>query len=73
MAYKFAPSQEMTTVLGIHVQVGRTGALTPVAQLKPVETGVGSLSAGRPFTIKRKLTERTSGKATMLSFNEQGT
>ncbi|MCG6880236.1 MAG: NAD-dependent DNA ligase LigA [Deltaproteobacteria bacterium] len=39
MAYKFAPSQEMTTVLGIHVQVGRTGALTPVAQLAPVELG----------------------------------
>ena len=29
----------MTTVLSIHVQVGRTGALTPVAQLKPVELG----------------------------------
>ncbi|EFK06689.1 DNA ligase (NAD(+)) [delta proteobacterium NaphS2] len=39
MAYKFAPTQEMTTVLGIHVQVGRTGALTPVAQLAPVELG----------------------------------
>jgi len=39
MAYKFAPSQETTTVLGIHVQVGRTGALTPVAYLEPVELG----------------------------------
>lgn len=39
MAYKFAPSQETTTVLGIHVQVGRTGALTPVAHLEPVEVG----------------------------------
>ncbi len=39
MAYKFAPSQEMTTISGIHVQVGRTGALTPVAQLEPVELG----------------------------------
>ena len=39
MAYKFAPSQEATTVLGIHVQVGRTGALTPVAHLEPVELG----------------------------------
>jgi DNA ligase (NAD+) len=39
MAYKFAPSQETTTVLGIHVQVGRTGALTPVAHLEPVELG----------------------------------
>lgn len=39
MAYKFAPSQETTTVLEIHVQVGRTGALTPVAHLEPVELG----------------------------------
>jgi DNA ligase (NAD+) len=39
MAYKFAASQEVTTVLGIHVQVGRTGALTPVAHLKPVALG----------------------------------
>ena len=39
MAYKFAPSQETTTVLRIHVQVGRTGALTPVAHLEPVELG----------------------------------
>ena len=39
MAYKFAPTQEMTTVLSIHVQVGRTGALTPVAHLAPVELG----------------------------------
>jgi len=39
IAYKFAPSQETTTVLGIHVQVGRTGAQTPVAHLEPVELG----------------------------------
>ncbi|HKI48324.1 MAG TPA: NAD-dependent DNA ligase LigA, partial [Desulfobacteria bacterium] len=39
IAYKFAPSQETTTVLGIHIQVGRTGALTPVAHLEPVELG----------------------------------
>ncbi len=37
MAYKFKPTQETTTITRIHVQVGRTGALTPVAHLKPVE------------------------------------
>lgn len=36
MAYKFAPDQAVTTVEAITVQVGRTGALTPVAELKPV-------------------------------------
>ena len=39
MAYKFKPTQETTTITRIDVQVGRTGALTPVAHLKPVELG----------------------------------
>lgn len=36
IAYKFAPDQALTTVDAITVQVGRTGALTPVAELRPV-------------------------------------
>ncbi len=36
VAYKFPPREAVTSVLGIDVQVGRTGALTPVARLKPV-------------------------------------
>lgn len=36
VAYKFAAEQSQTKVLGISVQVGRTGALTPVAELQPV-------------------------------------
>jgi DNA ligase (NAD+) len=38
-AYKFAPTQETTKIINIDVQVGRTGALTPVANLEPVEIG----------------------------------
>jgi DNA ligase (NAD+) len=38
-AYKFAPTQETTKIISIDVQVGRTGALTPVANLEPVEIG----------------------------------
>ncbi len=39
IAYKYPARQAVTTVEGIEVQVGRTGALTPVAHLKPVEVG----------------------------------
>ncbi|MFM7180855.1 MAG: NAD-dependent DNA ligase LigA [Verrucomicrobiales bacterium] len=35
-AFKFLPEQKETEVLGIVIQVGRTGVLTPVADLKPV-------------------------------------
>jgi DNA ligase (NAD+) len=37
IAYKFTPQQETTVVNEIIVQVGRTGALTPVAVLEPVK------------------------------------
>lgn len=39
LAYKFRPTQETTKIIKIDVQVGRTGALTPVAHLEPVEIG----------------------------------
>jgi DNA ligase (NAD+) len=39
IAYKFAALQETTVLENIEVQVGRTGALTPVAHLAPVNVG----------------------------------
>ena len=39
LAYKFEPTQVTTQVLDIVLQVGRTGAVTPVAVLKPVKVG----------------------------------
>ncbi len=39
IAYKFSPKEATTKVVNIKVQVGRTGALTPVAVLEPVQVG----------------------------------
>jgi DNA ligase (NAD+) len=44
IAYKFRPRKEITIVQDIVVSVGRTGTLTPVALLKPVEVGGVTIS-----------------------------
>lgn len=39
IAYKFPAQEEMTTILDVEFQVGRTGILTPVARMQPVFVG----------------------------------
>ena len=44
IAYKFSPKEATTQILDVVWQVGRTGVLTPVAVLKPVEVGGVTIS-----------------------------
>lgn len=44
IAYKFSPKEAETVILNIIVQIGRTGVLTPVAILKPVQIGGTTVS-----------------------------
>ena len=57
VAYKFKPRQATTKLLNIEVQVGRTGRITPVAKLKPVNIGgvtVSNASLHNQSEIERK-------------------
>jgi DNA ligase (NAD+) len=56
MAYKFAPRHEVTRVEDIVIQVGRTGILTPVALLHPIE--VGGVTVSRASLHNREVVQR---------------
>ena len=65
VAYKYEPEQAETVIRDIVVQVGRTGVLTPVANLDPVFVS-GSTVAREIFTTWTTSKKRTSALATML-------
>lgn len=57
VAYKFEKYEEITQVVSIQVQIGKTGAITPVANLSPIElagTTVSRASLHNAEEIERK-------------------
>lgn len=57
IAYKFKARQATSTLLGVEFQVGRTGAVTPVAKIEPVSVGgvtVSSISIHNEDYIREK-------------------
>jgi len=57
IAFKFKARQGTSKLIGVEFQVGRTGAVTPVAKIEPVQVGgvtVGSISIHNEEYIKEK-------------------
>jgi DNA ligase (NAD+) len=57
IAHKFSSNKAISKILGIEIQIGRTGALTPVAKIQPINIGgvlVSNASLHNEDEIERK-------------------
>ena len=57
IAYKFPPEEKTSTLMGIDLQVGRTGKLTPVARISPVCVGgaiVSNVTLHNLFDLRKR-------------------
>jgi DNA ligase (NAD+) len=71
IAYKYAPEQAQTIVEAIEVQVGRTGALTPVARLKPVELS-GVVVSNATLHNEEFIREKGVGQGAVVTIQRAG-
>ncbi len=60
LAWKFEPKKEVTTLRNIIVQVGRTGILTPVALLDPVDVGGVTVSRASLHNLDKVKREKVA-------------
>ena len=72
IAYKYEPEQARTRLLDITVQVGRSGVLTPVAELEPVFVAGSTVSRATLHNEERS-PARTCGSATGCSSKRPAT
>lgn len=66
IAYKFPPIQKTTTVVGTTWQVGRTGRVTPVAELEPVDIGGVTIKRASLHTAKMALESNAGSGARVI-------